>query len=106
MQLIPLQPVPSQGLAVQLNGQSCSIAVYQKSTGVFIDLAVGGTAIMFGVVCQNDNRVVRYAYLGFVGDFVFHDSQGNSDPDYTGFGSRFNLIYLDPTDLAGFGLAA
>lgn len=106
MQLIPLQAVPSQSLSVQLNGQACSIAVYQKSTGLYIDLGVNGTALMFGVICENNNRLVRYAYLGFVGDLVFTDSQGSADPDYTGLGSRFNLIYLEPADLAAFGLAA
>jgi hypothetical protein len=35
---------------------------------------------------------------------VWFDTQGASDPVYTGAGSRFQLVYLEPADLpAGEG---
>ena len=50
------------------------------------------------------NRIVRDLYLGFVGDFIWFDTQGSSDPIYMGLGSRFILVYLAPADLpAGQG---
>lgn len=98
-QVIPLQAVPSQTLAAVLGGQSCSIALYQKSTGLYMDLAVAGVVLFTGVPCLQDSLVVRGAYLGFVGNLTVLDTQGDSDPDYAGLGSRWVLFYLSPSDL-------
>lgn len=100
MNLVPLQPLPSQILNVSLAGQACVIAVYQKSTGVFLDLTVAGTPRVFGVLCHDRVRLVRQAYLGFIGDLSFIDTQGRDDPQYTGMGSRWVLAYLTPDDIA------
>ena len=40
------------------------------------------------------------AYDGFQGNLFFIDIQGSDDPDYTGFNSRWYLIYLTPDELA------
>jgi hypothetical protein len=100
MQLIPLQAVPSQTVGVSLDGQACQINVYQLSTGLYVDLYLSNVIVIAGVIAQNINRVVRDAYLGFAGDLVFIDTQGDSDPDYTGLGGRFVLAYLTPADIA------
>lgn len=96
---IPISAVPSQVMSVQLGGQSCQIKVYQKSTGVYCDLAVNNVPVVTAVLCLDRNKLVRHKYLGFVGDLAFVDTQGKSDPDYTGFGTRYQLIYLESTDL-------
>ncbi len=94
MQTIPLSKVPSQSLSVTLAGQRCRINVYQKAQGVFIDLVADGVPIITGIVTRDRTKVVRYPALPFVGDLAFADTQGLSDPDYTGFGSRFKLVYI------------
>lgn len=102
MQIIALDPVPSQLVSALLGSQNCQIAVYQNSSGLFVDLYVDGELIIGGVIAQNLNRVVRSLYLGFTGDLAFIDNQGNADPYYTGLGgntSRFSFAYLAPTDL-------
>ena len=99
MQAIPLNAIPNQTLTVGLGNQACQISVYQKSGGLFLDLYVNNSLIIAGVLCENFNRIVRSLYLGFSGDLVFGDTQGTSDPDYTGLGSRFVLLYLAPEDL-------
>lgn len=99
MLIVPLQAVPSQVLGVQLNGQNCNLAIYQEGYGLFMDVTVDETLIIAGVICQNLNRIVRSLYLGFEGDFVFIDNQGNSDPYYSGLGTRYSLAYLEPSDL-------
>lgn len=99
MQVIPLQPGPNQTVTVNLDDQVCQINVYQKSTGLFLDLFVNNALIIGGVICENKNRIVRSLYLGFQGDLAFADSQGSADPDYTGLGGRFALLYLSPGDL-------
>ena len=99
MKIIPISDSYAQYFNVTLNGQSCKINIYQKSTGLFLDLLVNGVLIIGGVICQNMNRIVRDAYLGFVGDLVFYDTQGKEDPISPGLGSRYQLYYIELTDL-------
>ena len=108
MQIVPLQPIANQSVLCQLNGQACQIQVQQYAYGTFFSLAVGGTLTIANVICENLVRLVRLAYLGFSGDFVFLDTQGSSDPIYTGFGQsgRYQLIYLAPSDLQALGFSA
>lgn len=99
MRVIPTQAVPSQVMSVQLGPQIAQIKLYQKSTGMYIDLYVSGQLIIAGVLCENLNRIVRDAYLGFVGDIAFIDNQGKEDPAYYGLGTRWNMLYLEVGDL-------
>lgn len=99
MLIVPLQATPNQAVRVQLNGQNCQINVYQKDQGLFLDLLVDNAPMVMGVICQNRNRIVRDAYLGFVGDLIWLDTQGTSDPEYVGIGSRYFLAYLFPDEL-------
>jgi hypothetical protein len=98
--IVPLQPLPSQTVGVQLNGQDCQIAIYQKFFALFLDLIVAGTPIITGAICLNANLIVRQLYLGFDGDLAFIDNQGSLNPYYTGLGDRYSLCYLFPEDLA------
>lgn len=99
MMTIPTSPVPSQSMSVTLAGQNCKINLYQKDTLTFLDLFVDGAPIVQAAVCRDRVNVVRQPYLGFIGGLVICDTQGVSDPDYTGMGSRFLLIYLESSDL-------
>lgn len=96
---IPLQAVPSQALSVNLDGQSCYIAVYQRYTGLYLDLYLDSTLIIAGVICQHLNPIVMEAYRGFSGDLTFYDTQGSSDPDYTGLADRWQFVYLSASEL-------
>lgn len=96
---IPVQPLPSQELVVSLAGQSCKFRIYQKLSGLYIDVYVSDVLLIGGVICRNLNRIVRSTYLGFVGDLCFVDNQGTDDPSYTGLGSRFSLVYIEASDL-------
>jgi hypothetical protein len=99
MLIIPTAPVPSQELSVQLSGQDCRIALYKKTTGMFCDVWVSDFLIIGGVLCLDRNRIVRDAYLGFIGDLAMTDTQGTDDPETAGLGSRWLLTYLEPADL-------
>ncbi|CAE6861430.1 hypothetical protein R75461_08002 [Paraburkholderia nemoris] len=94
MELIPLAAVPSQQLSVVLAQQNCGINVYQKRTGLFIDLYVAGAPIMTGVLCRDRSYLVRRPYLGFTGELAFVDTQGMLDPRYTGLGNRWQMVYI------------
>lgn len=104
MNVIPLMAVPSQTVSPSLNGQAVQLNIYQKSTGLYCDVLVSGSPIIYGVICRNLNRIVRDLYLGFSGDLMFLDQEGSSDPNYTGLGTRWVLMYLASSDLpAGQG---
>ncbi len=99
MLIIPLNPVPAQTLTAQLAGQPTRIDVLQKSTGLYLNLYVNDVAILTGIICEDANRIVRDAYLGFIGDLAFYDTRGSEDPYYTGLGTRWVLAYLETADL-------
>jgi hypothetical protein len=106
MFLIPLNSTPAQMLNVTLDNQACIINVYQKFYGIFCDLFVNNAPVIQGVLCLDRNYIVRSIYLGFTGDLAFYDTQGTSDPSWTGFGTRFAFLYLEATDLpADYGLS-
>lgn len=99
-QIVPLQALPNQQVQIQLGGQAVTLNIFQQAFGLYVDVFVGATAIIQGVIGENLNRIVRSTYLGFSGDFTFWDTQGSSDPVYTGLGSRYLLVWIDPDDLA------
>lgn len=99
MQIIPTQAVPAQSVKANLNGQNCRLLIQRKLYGLFLDLYVDDALLVGGAICQDRNRVVRSAYLGFSGDLMFEDLMGTDDPTADGLGSRFQLVYLDPTEI-------
>lgn len=105
MEVVGAQALPNQQLQAALGGQAVTLNIYQTQFALFMDVFVNGAAIVTGVICQNLNRIVRDAYLGFVGDFVWVDTEGPTDPVYTGIGSRYQLIYLTADDLTAAGLS-
>jgi hypothetical protein len=99
MLVIPITAVPSQTITVQLAGQPCRIAIYQKTTGLYLDLFLNDVVVVTGVLCLDAVFLVRDPYFNFIGDLSFFDMQGGEDPLYTGLGSRWFLAYLAPGEL-------
>ena len=103
-QVIPLSAVPWQTLSCVLNNQGANINVYQKNESLYLDLFVGTAQIIAGVLCRNNVYIQQTPYLGFVGDLRFIDTQAGPsvpplNPDYTGLGARFILIYETPAEI-------
>ena len=99
MKTVPLRQKPSQTVTCLLNFQLCKIQVYQKRTGVFINIFVDDAPITTGRICRDRVKLVHQDYKGFQGDLFFIDTQGTSDPDYTGIGDRFQLCYTSPGEI-------
>jgi hypothetical protein len=100
---VPLQAVPSQRLQIVLAGQQCDIAVYQREQWVFTDLRSNGVDIFIGVLSRDAVPLNPRSYMGFLGNLVFIDTQGSSDPTYDGLGSRYQLQYLTESENANVG---
>lgn len=101
MQVVPLQAVPVQTTEIQLDGQGCTINLRQRTDGLYLTLLVNNQLIISEVIAQNQNFIVISKYLGFLGDLMFIDNNGTSDPDYTGLGpdGRFTLMYVPVAEL-------
>lgn len=119
MQVVPLAPNPNQTLQIVLAGQNCSIELRTLDGYAVTDIAdfsednpylafsldVSGVSITVTQNCLNLKRLlINRQYLGFVGDFMFVDTQpdpvtGSADPQYSGLGTRWQLIYLEASDL-------
>lgn len=100
MQTIPIKAVPNQVLTVMLASQLTKIELYTQSDGtMYADIYLNDAPVVTGVVCQNQNRIIRDAYHGFQGDLAFYDTQGSSDPVYSDLGTRYQLVYLAASEV-------
>lgn len=96
---VPLQAVPNQTLAIVLAGQSCELALRQNGANMYFDLTVNGVDIVLTRIVRNKQLLCLDArYRPFVGDFFFIDTQGDTQPEYTGLDARYVLNYVEPTD--------
>jgi len=98
MQTIPLQTVPSQSVKSVLGGQNVQIDIYQKTQGIFVNVISDEVEIVSGVLAHDAVGIVCREYTGFVGNLLFNDTQGRSDPTYDGLGTRFELLYLNDVE--------
>ncbi|MCH4025001.1 MAG: hypothetical protein LKH76_08500 [Acetobacter fabarum] len=96
--VIPLSAVAYQSLRVPLSGRACRLDVQQRSTGLYAALWVDDSPVLAGVLCQDRTWLVRQSATTLPGDLAFADTQGTQDPDYTGLGSRFVLVYAENTN--------
>lgn len=103
---VPLQPIANQTAQCALGGQAVTLNVYQQAFGLYMDVLLGTQGIVQGIICLNKTLIVRNTYFGFLGDFIFLDTQGTSDPVFTGLGSRYSLLYLSTADIAALNLPA
>lgn len=92
---IPTQAVPNQTLGVTLAQQTVQIALRQNGAHLYFDLSMDDEPIVVTRICRDRQRLLLDAeYRGFVGEFLFVDTQGTEDPSYTGLGARWQLLYL------------
>ncbi|GGN49316.1 hypothetical protein GCM10011349_19830 [Novosphingobium indicum] len=90
---VPLAAQPSQMLSIRLGQKSCRLKVYQKRTGLYLDAWVNDALVLAGALCRDRVWIVRSKANGFPGDLAFIDTQGRSDPEYTGLDARFQLLW-------------
>jgi len=99
MLVVPVAALPNQTLNVALGGQSVTLHLFQRRTGLFLDLYVNNALVLGGMIARDRTMFVRDAYWDFVGDLAFFDTEGTSDPTYDGLGGRYLLAYLEAADL-------
>lgn len=107
---IPIQPVPNQSLTVVVNQINCKINLNTRTKPnyfnldldleerefvLYFDLEANSSSITRATICENLTPLIKQDYLGFSGNFIFVDLEGDSNPFYEGLGSRFRLLYLE-----------
>ena len=100
MLTIPTTATPSQNIQTNVGGQSVVINLYQKDKGLFADIVSNNVTIVSSVICLDAVPLIAADYMGFDGNLMFVDTQGSSNPDYTGLGDRFQLVYLTADEYA------
>ena len=98
MRKIPLKNVPSQIIKAVLGEQNCQLKIYYRFGNMYMDIAVDNTLVQSGAVCRNRTSIVQVANNVFSGSLHFIDLLGESDPNYTEFGTRYSLLYVEPNE--------
>jgi len=90
---VPVSAIANQTLNVVLGGQTIRLDIYQRSTGLYMNIWLNSVLTVAGALCLNETWIARYSYLGLPGDFAFVDTQGSDDPSYADLGTRYVLVY-------------
>lgn len=95
--MIPLASVPTQRLAITLDGQACSIEVRQNGRSMYLSLWKDDEMILGARVCRDRMLMLTGArYRGFNGDLMWVDNSAFDDPQWWGLATRWSLVYLNP----------
>lgn len=90
---IPLTSDPDQEFQIVLNGQNCTIGIFQKDDGVFANLWIDNEPIFLGIRALDRVGLKLSDYMDFEGQLWFEDKNGTQNPDYEGFGTRYLFYY-------------
>ena len=96
---IPIRAIPSQSFSTVIDNRNFVIALNQKSNGLFCDINVDGVDVSLAAIARNGVPLIKLDYSG-QGNLLFVDMHGQSDPDYTGFDTRYFLVYMTGAELA------
>jgi hypothetical protein len=99
MLVIPTSALASQILQTQPADQPLTLSLYQKTTGLYCDIAISTVPLLYGILCRDRVRLVRDTYWGFTGDLQFVDTQGATDPSYDGLGTRWFLLWFAASEV-------
>jgi hypothetical protein len=91
---ISLSRLPSQEFRVVLEGQLCTVWLYQRGRRLFMDLTVGDVPVFRGASCIEGGPVNRSPSPAFSGTFHFHDFEGREAPGWEGLESRWVLCWV------------
>lgn len=100
---IPLIATPAQQINTVLNNQDMTIAVYEKTdplygTNMYIDVAKDGVALITGQIVVINTPLVP-ANSGLAGNIYAIDLDGQDEPQTSGLGTRWLLIYAEDSEL-------
>ena len=95
---IPLDAIPNQKFSIYLDGQACTLKIYERDEHLYLNLTVGQTPIRKGMICVPTAPIIQKP-ADFKGQlFIIDEYASNADtqtmPRYKGLGAQYNLYYL------------
>lgn len=90
---IPLPDAANASFSCLLDNQAADMRLMTTDAGLFIDVVYNGTSIANGRLCRDRTDINTARYLGLKGWLSFVDLQGRTDPVWSGFDSRYVLLY-------------
>ncbi len=97
MQIIPLQPLPSQEFSVPLDNNQWDFTIKYVNGSIAVTLLLNGNIVIEGMHIVGGMRIIPSVYEES-GNFVL--VTGNYQiPDYTQFGASQQLIYISAAEL-------
>lgn len=82
-------------MVVNIAGRMATIILRQLGGRQYFSMSSDGVVYVENTLIVDRVPLIRASYLGFPGDFMSVDTQGTENPSFTGWGSRFFLIYDD-----------
>lgn len=100
-QIIPLAALALQQFTCVLDNQQAQFNLTTTDVGLFADIVYNGVSIAAGRLCLDRTNLNSSPYTGLPQGLFFVDLLGTSDPVYTGFGTRYLLLYGNPNENGG-----
>lgn len=84
---IPISPTPNQSLSFILGGSTYDITLESRLDNLFATVVKDGEYLVCNRICRNMTYICQW--------LIFADTAGNTDPVYTGLGSRYRMVWID-----------
>ncbi|EMA4783460.1 hypothetical protein AB7340_20280 [Providencia alcalifaciens] len=84
---IPLSPIPNQILNFTLDTDEYEIELNTRLGHIYATVKKNNENLVCNRICRNMTYICQW--------LIFADQQGNTDPKYTGLGSRYRLVWVD-----------
>lgn len=84
---------PAQSFNIVLDEQNCEIKLRNRLNNTYMSMVVDGEEVWNNYICYDRQNIKPFCYMNFKGILTFRDLEGLTDPIYTGFNSRYFLLY-------------
>lgn len=96
-QIIPLPTDANVTFSAVLDGQEADINLTTTDYGLFADVAYNGQPVINARLCLDRTDINPNRYNGLPQALFFADLQGTTNPQQSGFNSRYVLVYGEPS---------
>ncbi|QCE32927.1 hypothetical protein FAI41_04585 [Acetobacteraceae bacterium] len=91
--LIPISALSDQKFTLEIQNQKLQLHLRQRKYGLYCDLWINDVLRLAGRLCLDRTFLLQDSTRPLQGDFIFIDTQGQEDPDYSALGERFKLYF-------------
>ncbi len=84
---ITISPIPNQTTSFSIGTDLIELTLETRLENIFATVKQNGEYLVCNRICRNLTYICRW--------LVFIDIEGNSDPEYSGLGSRYKLVWND-----------